>query len=332
MAVTDGNLVLCVEDDLYRRYLEYAFAGAGTRCVSVAAENLAETIAESPSGVLLLQSDTAEQGLIELSSRLKRLFGDDIRVLLLSADYLTGAEAGAAVDAFLQYPAGIDELHAALAALSDTNRRILLIDDSRLVHNHLVPFLREHGYQVFQGYDGEDGLAQAKQCKPHLIICDIEMPKMNGFEVCAAIRQTEAVGDCYIIMSSTLGSASDQQKGFQAGVDEYITKPVVVPELLDRIKRALSRARGGRENVLVVQADEQIAKAICKSLIKQGFGARVVTTLKEVRRLVQRAGFDLVISEMALTDGSVIDLMAALDKLPSERKPDILILTSRDSQ
>ena len=71
MAVSNGDLVLCVEDELYRTYLEQAFAGAGTPCTSVAVEDLAQTIAESPSGILLLQSDTAEQNLIELSSRLK---------------------------------------------------------------------------------------------------------------------------------------------------------------------------------------------------------------------------------------------------------------------
>jgi len=332
MAATNGNLVLCVEDELYRSYLKQAFAGAGTPCTSVAAEDLAQTIAESPTGILLLQSDTAEQNLIELSSRLKRLFGEEIRVLLLSADYLTGEEAGASVDAFLHYPIGFDELRAALAALRDTSRRILLIDDSKLVHNHLVPSLREQGYQVFQGFNGEEGLARAKECKPHLIICDIEMPKMNGFEVCAAVRHTEGIADSYIIMSSTLGSASDQQKGFEAGVDEYITKPVVIPELLDRIKKVFNRARGGRENVLIVQADEQMAKGICKSLTKQGFRARVAATLKEVRRLVKRTGFDLVIAEMSLADGSVIDLVAALRSLPSDRQPDVLILTSRDSQ
>ena len=123
MAATNGNLVLCVEDELYRTYLEQAFAGAGTPCTSVAVENLAQTISESPSGILLLQSETSEQNLIELSSRLKRLFGQEICVLLLSADYLTGEEAGSSVDAFLQFPVGIDEVHAALATLRDTSRR-----------------------------------------------------------------------------------------------------------------------------------------------------------------------------------------------------------------
>jgi DNA-binding response OmpR family regulator len=330
--VADGNLVLCVEDDLYRNYLQHAFAAAGTACATVSAENLVETIAESPSGVLVLQSETAEQSLIDLSSRLKRLFAEDIRVLLLSADYLTGAEAGAAVDAFLQYPLPIEELQSALATLSDTSRRVLVIDDSKLVHSHLAPPLREYGYQVFQAFDGEEGLAAALACNPHLVICDIEMPKMNGFEVCAAIRQNAAIANCYIIMSSTLSAASDQQKGFQAGVDEYITKPVVIPELLDRMKRALNRARGGRENILVVQADEQVGKGIGKSLAKQGFGVRMAASLKDVRRLVERSAFDLVISDMTLADGSVIDMLSALAKVGAGRKPDLLILTSRDNQ
>src|SRR5262249_5818054 len=152
-----------------------------------------------------------------------------------------------------------EEVQAALGALRDTSRRVLLIDDSKLVHNHLVPPLREQGYQVFQAFDGAEGLARATECQPHLVICDIEMPKKNGFEVCAAIRHTEGIADCYIIMSSTLGSASDQQKGFEAGVDEYIQKPVVVPELVDRIKKVFNRARGGREHVLIVESDEQVA-------------------------------------------------------------------------
>jgi DNA-binding response OmpR family regulator len=332
MPSTNGRLVLCLEDELYRSFLDQEFAGVGTSCASVAPADLSQTIAENPSGILLLQSESDEQGAIELSSRLKRLFGEEMRILLLSADYLTEEEAGASVDAFLQYPAPFEEVRAAIAALRDTSRRVLLIDDSKLVHNHVVPPLRDQGYQVFQAFDGEEGLTRARECRPHLIICDIEMPKKNGFETCAAIRHTEGIADCYIIMSSTLGSASDQQKGFQAGVDEYVTKPVFIPELLDRIKKVFTRARGGRENILVVEADEQIAKNVTKSLTKQGFSTRVAATLKDVRRLTKRAGFDLVVAEMGLSDGSVLDLMGALRGLPPERRPDVLILTSRDSQ
>lgn len=325
-------VMLCMEDELYRLYLEQALPAGGLSCTVVPAEDLAAAIAERQSGTLLLQSDTAEQSLIETSSRLKRLFGDELRVVLLSSDYQVGSEAGSAVDAFVHYPVDVADLRKVLAGLDESGRRILLIDDSRLVHNHLVPPLRDAGYEVAQAFDGEDGLAQARALRPHLVICDIEMPKMNGFEVCAAIRATDEIAGCHIVMSSTLGSAADQQKGFAAGVDEYITKPVVVPELLDRIRKALNRARGGRESILVVQGDEQTAKGICKALTKQGFGARHAATLKDVRRMVARASYDLVVSELDLADGSVIDLMTTLDRRTKGQKPDVLILMGRDSQ
>ena len=94
----NDRVVLCVEDRLYRQYLENAFAGGGAQIASVEKEAIAEEIAEDPSGVLLLQSDSAEYNLIELSSRLKRLFGDDVRTLLLSSDYLMAQEAGSSFD------------------------------------------------------------------------------------------------------------------------------------------------------------------------------------------------------------------------------------------
>src|SRR5262249_31063526 len=154
----NGQLLLCVEDALYRRYLEQECAAAGLAYVSVAHEELAQAIAERPSGTLLLQSESAERNLIELSGRLKRLFGEEVRVVLLSADYVTEEEAGSSVDVCLQYPVEFSAVQRAIAAMDDS-RRVLLIDDSKLVHSHIVGPLREQGYQVFQAFDGEEGLA-----------------------------------------------------------------------------------------------------------------------------------------------------------------------------
>jgi hypothetical protein len=97
MPTAQGPLLLCIEDNLYRRYLEEECAAVGTCFLSVGHAELAQAIAERPSGVLLLQSESAEQGAIELSARLKRLFGEDMRVVLLSSDYRTAEEAGSAV-------------------------------------------------------------------------------------------------------------------------------------------------------------------------------------------------------------------------------------------
>ena len=332
MITPNGNVILCIEDPLYRQYMEAEFTNADVTVTSVDQADLAQAIAEHPAGVLLLQSDTAEYGLIELSSKLKRLFGEAIHTLLLSADYLTADAAGTAVDAFLQYPAPFEQVQATIHGLGGTTRRILLIDDSRLVHNQLGPPLREQGYEVFDAFDGAEGLAKAKECQPDLLICDIEMPRMNGFEVCAAMRRIPGIADTYIIMSSTLGAAADQQKGFESGVDEYVTKPVVVSELLDRIKKVFTAVRTGRENILILADDERVAKNITKSLAKQGFATCISGTIKEALRVLKRLNPDLVISPIYLADGSVIDLFTALRLLPQGRQPDVLIITSRDHQ
>ena len=102
MKTTTNNLILCIENPLYRKYLEKEFAVAEVEVTSTDREGLAQAIAEHSAKLLLLQSDTAEHSLIELSSKLKRLFGQDMQTLLFSADYLTAEEAGTAVDAFLQ--------------------------------------------------------------------------------------------------------------------------------------------------------------------------------------------------------------------------------------
>lgn len=195
MTSANGNVILCIENPLYRQYMEEEFATAEVAVTSVAKTDLAQAIAENTAGVLLLQSDTAEYSLIELSSKLKRLFGETLHTLLFSADYRTVDEAGTAVDIFLQYPTPFTQVQEALKGLGNATRCILVIDDSRLVHNHLGPPLQEQGYEVFDAFNGEEGLTKAKEVKPDLIICDIEMPRMNGFEVCAAIRRTEGIAD-----------------------------------------------------------------------------------------------------------------------------------------
>src|SRR5262245_5268764 len=134
-----ANMLVCLENPIYRLYLEREFAAIGTSFRSVGTEDLATVIAENPNVLLLLQSESSEYGLIDLSSRLKRIFGDEIRVLFLSSDYRTGEDAGHSVDAFLQYPASMEEILAALNAFTDQPRKILVIDDSKLIHNHLGP-------------------------------------------------------------------------------------------------------------------------------------------------------------------------------------------------
>jgi DNA-binding response OmpR family regulator len=327
-----ARTILSIEDPLYRRYLEIELAGEhGASVVSVGLDRLPEAVAEDPESVLLLQSDTAEPEILEVARRFRRVFADKIRILILSADYATEEEAISSADSFLHYPASATQVRDALKRLGDRTRRILVIDDSRLVHSHLVPPLKAEGYEVAEAFDGQEGLDLARQLAPDLVITDIEMPKLNGFDVSAGIRATPEIAGTYVIMSSTLGSAADQQKGFASGVDEYIIKPVVIPELLDRIRKVFRSGLSGREIVLVVDRDEQLVGNIGKSLIKQGFVTRSAATIRQAMRTLRRASIDVVISATDFTDGNVIDLFANIRLLPESGRPDVLIMTGRDS-
>ena len=93
--------------------------------------------------------------------------------------------------------------------LNDHRKRILLIDDSKLVHKNLVGPLKEKGFIVEQAFNGQEGVETALSTKPDLVICDIEMPVMNGFEACAEIRNNNVTQDCYICLLYTSPSPRD---------------------------------------------------------------------------------------------------------------------------
>ncbi|NBV87330.1 MAG: response regulator, partial [Verrucomicrobia bacterium] len=300
------KMLFCVENGLYRDYLKSHFFTPNDHFIDY--DQFAIRVAEDPQGILVLQSESHEHDIIEMCKRLKRLFAESLKIVLLSADYQVHEYAHTVVDAFLQFPVSHDELTAAVGQLTEKKRKILLIDDSKLVHKHLCPPLLEAGYETFSAMDGMDGLEMARTIQPDLIISDIEMPRMNGFETCIAIRQIPEMSLVPIIMSSTLGSAADQRRGFAAGVDEYIIKPVNIPDLLSRLEKIFSHSLVGRENVLIVGADVNIARNISKTLAKQGFSPRVCPGFKEAVRVLKRFTHEVIISEAEMADGNALDL------------------------
>ncbi len=327
---TLNKLLFCIENECYSDYLKSSFRTLDDNFVDY--QQFALRVSEDPQGILILQSDEHEYDVIEMCKKLKRLFADTIKIVFLSSDYLVHEYSQTVVDAFLQFPVSREELIDAIEKLTDKKRKVLLIDDSKLVHKHLCPPLIEEGYEVFSAMDGQEGLEMAQTILPDLIISDIEMPRMNGFEACSAIRKVPALSDVPIIMSSTLGSASDQRKGFAAGVDEYITKPVNIPDLLDRLDKIFKRSLVGRENILILEPDLNIARNISKTLVKQGFSPRVCTSINDAIKILKKFTHELIISEADAIDGSAIDLLKAMRLIPSAQNSALLVLTGQENQ
>lgn len=116
--------------------------------------------------------------------------------------------------------------------------KLLLIDDDKLITGPLARSLREMGYHVTVAHNGREGLETAASQKPDLVILDIMMPGMDGWEVCRTLRTQSSVP---ILMLTALGEEVDRILGLELGADDYLTKPFSVRELNAHIRALLRR-------------------------------------------------------------------------------------------
>jgi len=120
--------------------------------------------------------------------------------------------------------------------MSDT---LLLVDDDPTLLRFLGEYLANNGYKVLQASNGPDGLRLAYREHPNLVILDVMMPGMDGWEVCARLRE---MSDLPVILLTAKSTESDKLRGFRLGVDDYVTKPFSFAELTARIQAVLTRA------------------------------------------------------------------------------------------
>ena len=120
------------------------------------------------------------------------------------------------------------------------NPTLLIIDDDAKLNELLKDFLKDFGFDVISATHPAKGLKRLKQAAPALVILDIMLPEMDGFEVCRAIRQTSNVP---IIMLTARGEITDKVVGLELGADDYLAKPFEPRELVARIQSVLRRTR-----------------------------------------------------------------------------------------
>jgi two-component system alkaline phosphatase synthesis response regulator PhoP len=119
------------------------------------------------------------------------------------------------------------------------SKKILIVDDEvDLVETLRLP-LEMEGYTVLVSSNGEDALNQARKEKPHLIILDIMLPKLDGYKVCRLLKFDERYKHIPILMLTAKTQEKDKILGAETGADEYITKPFDIDELIEKIKKYL---------------------------------------------------------------------------------------------
>ncbi len=121
-------------------------------------------------------------------------------------------------------------------------KKVLIVDDEKNIVDILKFNLRKEGFETIEAYDGEEGLEMALNENPDLVILDVMLPKMDGFEVCRKVRQSSSVP---ILMLTAKEEEVDKVLGLELGADDYITKPFSTRELMARVKANLRRHAAG---------------------------------------------------------------------------------------
>jgi two-component system alkaline phosphatase synthesis response regulator PhoP len=150
--------------------------------------------------------------------------------------------------------------------------KILLVDDEPDILEFLGYNLRAEGYEVHTRNNGKDGLAIAREILPQLIVLDVMMPEMDGIETCREIRQVPALKNTIVIFLTARGEDYSQIAGFEAGADDFVTKPVKPRVLVSRIKALLRRYKEepGLESGQAVVLNELIIDREKYVVIKDG--------------------------------------------------------------
>jgi two-component system, OmpR family, alkaline phosphatase synthesis response regulator PhoP len=120
-------------------------------------------------------------------------------------------------------------------------KKILIVDDEKDIVEMLKYNLEKEGYTVFTALNGKRAIEQAQENRPNLILLDIMMPEVDGWEVCKQLMKDEKTSTIPVIFLTAKGSEVDEVVGLELGADDYIVKPISIRKLIARIKTALRR-------------------------------------------------------------------------------------------
>ena len=115
--------------------------------------------------------------------------------------------------------------------------KVLVIDDSNTIRRSAEIFLKQGGHEVLLAEDGFDALSKVNDHKPHLIFCDILMPRLDGYQTCAIIKRNATFSNVPVVMLSSKDGVFDKARGRMVGSQDYLTKPFTKDQLLHAVQQ-----------------------------------------------------------------------------------------------
>jgi twitching motility two-component system response regulator PilG len=120
---------------------------------------------------------------------------------------------------------------------TESTFKVLVIDDSNTIRRSAEIFLRQGGHEVMLAEDGFDALSKVNDCQPNLIFCDILMPRLDGYQVCAIIKRNARFSGVPVVMLSSKDGVFDRARGRMVGAQDYLTKPFTKDQLLQAVQQ-----------------------------------------------------------------------------------------------
>jgi two-component system phosphate regulon response regulator PhoB len=177
-------------------------------------------------------------------------------------------------------------------------RKILIVEDDRDIVEMITYNLRADGYEVLSAFTGKDGITLARRERPDLIILDIMLPVMDGFEVCRILKSTEATACVPIIILSAKSQETDKIVGLELGADDYVTKPFSPRELIARIKAVLRRNQERQPRGEITRGQIIIDGTKHKVLVQKQEIELTATEFRLLECMAQRPGVVLSRSQL----------------------------------
>ncbi len=173
--------------------------------------------------------------------------------------------------------------------MSEEKFKVLLVDDELDILEFLSYNLEKEGYIVYTAKNGLEALKVAEKTTPHLIILDVMMPEMDGIAACEELRKMPALNGSVIAFLTARGEDYSQIAGFEAGADDYITKPVRPKVLVSRVKALLKRT--GEATALVVEPEDTNTVNIGNLVIDK---ERYLIKIDDIEMVLPRKEFELL--------------------------------------
>ena len=237
-----------------------------------------------------------------------------------------------------------------------TNNRILIVDDEPLNVKLLEATLSAEKYETITAYSGEEALAKVTASSPDLILLDVMMPEMNGYEVTRRLKDNLDSRDIPVILVTALDGTDNKIKGLEAGADEFLNKPVSTPELLARVKSLLRlkkyqdqlkapanseeiftaprRVQGAVQknidlpSILLVEDDEKDAKLIQSYLLGEPYQIKLVKDGEETLSCVEQETIDLIMLDILLPGINGFEVCRRLKENDQTRNIQVVAITS----